>query len=181
MPGDWAVRWSVRLALMGYFVGAAIEANRGAGPAAQRVARAAWTWGCAWYAVHVACAFHFYHGWSHAAAFRHTADQTALTTGLYWGGGLWLNYALTLGWLIDVGWWWLGPTSRARRPRLVSIAWHSFLWFMVFNATAVFGHGAVRWLGGVGCACLALLALWGALATHTGSEGKLNRDAASKI
>lgn len=161
--GEWATRWSVRLALVGYFVGAALQTRRAAEPKTERAARCAWTWGCAWYVVHVACAFHFFHGWSHAAAYRHTAEQTALVTGFYWGGGLWLNYLLTAAWLVDVGWWWLGPISRARRPRTVSLAWQVFLWFMVFNATAVFGHGPVRWLGGVGCAVLALLAFFAML------------------
>lgn len=165
--GEWATRWSVRLALVGYFLGAALQARRGAGPKNESLARGAWTLGCAWYVVHVACAFHFFHGWSHAAAYRHTADQAALVTGLYWGGGLWLNYAVTVAWLVDVGWWWAGPISRARRPRAVSMAWQIFLWFMVFNATAVFGHGAVRWLGGAGCAILVLLAFFAMLTART--------------
>jgi hypothetical protein len=158
MLGEWATRVSVWFALVGYFLGAALAMRPAGGPKTGRLARAAWTWGAAWCLVHLACAFHYYHAWSHADAYRRTADQTALTTGIHWGGGLWLNYAMTVAWLTDTGWWWLGPLSRARRPRGVSVAWQVCLWFMVFNATAVFGHGAVRLLGGLGCGWLMLLA-----------------------
>ena len=147
--GELCTRWTVRLALLGYFAGA-IE---GDSPLGRRMARLAWTLGCLCYLTHVACAFHFYHGWSHADAYRHTAERTAAATGWQSGAGLYLNYAFTALWLADVLCWWR-PTARRLWPALVQ----PFLFFMVFNATVVFGHGLVRWFGLVGC--LLVFARW---------------------
>src|SRR5687768_15263236 len=57
------------------------------------VSRWLWTIACLALLAHVTCAFAFYHQWSHAAAYRHTAEQTAAMTGMNWGGGLYFNYA----------------------------------------------------------------------------------------
>jgi hypothetical protein len=68
--------------------------------------------------------------------------------GLNWGGGLFINYAVLSGWIIDVGWWWLkGIDSYRSRGRLVVLLWHAFLLFIIFNATVVFKNGIVRWVG----------------------------------
>jgi hypothetical protein len=119
-------------------------------------ARLAWTLGCAFFIAHVACAFTYYHGWSHAAAFRETECQTAELTGLRWGGGIFLNYLFAIAWLTDVLWWWLAPAGFARRPPCLTAAWQGFFFFMVFNGTVVFGKGPVRWLGMLICAGLAV-------------------------
>lgn len=120
-----------------------------------RLARGVWTLGCACFFVHVACAFGFYHGWSHAAAYRETARQTAELTGVRWGGGLYLNYLFAAVWLADVAWCWLAPASYLRRSALIGIGGQSFFLFMIVNGTIVFGHGAVRVLGVLICAALA--------------------------
>ena len=155
--GELLTRLTVWLALCGYAVGASlllIAKNR---PHLHTCARWAWTLGCAFFLAHVVCAFAFFHGWSHAAAYRETARQTAELTGLRWGGGLFLNYLFAAGWLAHVLWWWFAPASFAHRsPRLTAV-WQGFLFFMVFNGTIVFGKGSVRWFGAANCAGLATL------------------------
>lgn len=110
--------------------------------------RAAWTFACISLIAHFICAFHFYHDWSHALAYLDTARQTEEVVGLNWGGGLFINYAVLIAWIVDVGWWWLsGIDSYRNRNRLWVIVWHTFLIFIIFNATVVFKDGVVRWVG----------------------------------
>jgi len=112
---------------------------------------------CASLIAHFICAFQFYHGWSHAAAYRDTARQTEDVFGLNWGGGLFINYALLIAWMVDIGWWWQGGLdSYPQRPWPLVGAWHGFLVFIIFNATVVFGHGIVRWVGLGICVLLTL-------------------------
>src|SRR4029079_17504189 len=68
-------------------------------PAARQKARWLWTGGCAIYLVHMACAFGLIHNWSHADAYRHTAERTAELVGFDWGGGLYFNHLFTAVWL----------------------------------------------------------------------------------
>ena len=151
--GELLTRLTVWLALCGYALGAALLLL------AQRSrARWAWTFGCVCFLAHVVSAFTFYHGWSHAAAYRETVRQTAELTGVRWGGGIFLNYFFAAAWLADVLWWWLAPAGFARRSARLTAAWQAFFFFMVFNGTVVFGKGPVRWLGAVICAGLS--ALW---------------------
>jgi hypothetical protein len=153
-PGELATLWTVRLALLAYFAGGALRASP-PDAAWWRAGRLAWSGGCVLYLAHVACAFHFFYAWSHSAAYHRTAAQTLATTGWNWGGGLYLNYLFTAVWLADSLWWWRQPARR--RIRWLEIVVQLFMWFMVFNATVVFGHGAVRWFGLVGCGLLAAL------------------------
>ena len=111
------------------------------------------------YLVHVICAFHFYHDWSHDAALEDTAQQTAVVTGWRWGGGLYVNYAFTAAWVGDVLWQWLAPKSHRQRSRLLNRLWHGSFFFIVFNATVVFEVGLVRWCGAFGCGVLLVLYL----------------------
>ena len=61
------------------------------------------------------------------------------------GGGLYFNYAFTVIWVADEFWWWRSGLDGYRgRPHWVTVAVHSFLGFMFFNATVVFGSGFVR-------------------------------------
>ena len=103
---------------------------------------AVWSCGAIVFLTHVAAAFQFAHGWSHAAACEHTARQTAAVTGLDWGGGIYLNYAFTLWWVVDV----IAVLVAARRQRPLPPGYRRladvFFGFMVLNATVVFG---ARW------------------------------------
>lgn len=147
------------VAVAGYAAGSGAFALARGRRAWDAWARAAWTVGCAAMLAHAACAFHFYHGWSHAEAYRDTARQTAEMTGWRWGGGLYFNYALLAAWVADVAWWWRrGLAAYRRRPWPLSVAWHAFLLFMFFNATVVFGGGGARRAGL--CVCAALCVAW---------------------
>lgn len=153
--GESLTRWTIRLALACYVLALAYRLT-----GKPRQARLAWTVGCVIYLAHVACAFQFFHGWRHTAAYQETARRTAALFGWDWGGGLYLNYAFTIAWVVDVGWWWRGLERYQARPRGVDAAVQGFMAFMAFNATVVFETGPVRWLGLVACLVLAIVAIW---------------------
>lgn len=146
--------WTVRLACLFYFAALAAWITGRRGPA-----RAAWTAGLLFYLLHVAAAFSFHHHWSHAAAYRETARQTAELFGFDWGGGIFFNYVFTAIWMADAAWLWLRPESYYRRARAVSAAMHGFLAFMVINGAIVFATAPMRWASLA--ACLLLIALQG--------------------
>lgn len=128
--------------------------------------RRVWTAGCGLFLLHVISAFHFYHDWSHDAAYRATAKQTAEVIGWNWGGGLYFNYLFTAAWLAEVVVWWAVPGRFANRSRIECWTSHLFFALIMFNATVVFGPSFWKWLGGV--ACLSLVAL----AWHFQRHGK---------
>ena len=155
--GELLTRLTVWLALCGYFAGTAMMLLAWGRGHRLACARWAWTFGCACFLSHVVSAFAFYHGWSHTAAYRETARQTAELTGHHWGGGIFLNYLFAALWTGDVLWWWLCPAGFMRRSPRLTAAWQAFLLFMVFNGTVVFGNGPVRWFGAVISVSLAML------------------------
>jgi hypothetical protein len=127
--------------------------------------RVIWTIACASLTAHFICAFQFYHGWSHAAAYADTARQTRELFDLNWGGGVFINYALLIAWIVDITWWWRAGLDSYRKRRLPFVlAWHSFLIFIIFNATVVFGDGIVRWSGLA--ICLVLTLAWVRIASR---------------
>ena len=145
--GDLATLWTARFCAACYVL---TLAGRGA-------ARQGW-WTAAWafLLLHVLAAFQFEHRWSLAAAYAHTAAQTAASTGWHWGGGLYLNFALVAAWGAHVAASWIAPE---RIPRAVTAAVHGFAAFMLFNATVVFAAGPTRWAGLAALAGLGFLAL----------------------
>jgi hypothetical protein len=155
--GEFLTRFSIWVTLAGYFIGTAAMTLSREKPSRESFARWAWTIACVSLLVHVAFAYHFYHHWSQDSAYRETARQTALVVGLNWGGGLYFNYALVVCWVLDVAWWWRGLETYRRRPTGVTVIWHAFLMFMIFNATVVFATGALRFIGLVLCLCLCVL------------------------
>jgi hypothetical protein len=145
-PGDDLVRLTVRLSLCYYALALTMmlllrPADWGAATVRGSLARWCWTWAWLIYVVHVACAFHFYHHWSHADAVRHTA----LVSGF--GPGIFASHLFTLAWGFDVAAWWLAPAWYARRPAWMSRTLHAFMLFIVFNATIVYETGPIRWAG----------------------------------
>lgn len=156
--GELLTRITVWIAIGGYAVGLALSLLFRESRRWQMRARLAWTVGCLSLAAHTICAFHFYHDWSQASAYRETARQTAEVTGADWGGGLFINYAFLAAWMADVAWWWRGLDAYRQRHWLITAVWHSVFAFMLFNATVVFKTGLVRWLG-LGL-CAALFLLW---------------------
>lgn len=139
-PAHPLTLWLARASVTCYVVAVMIGAASGeASPKTFRIWRATWSVACLLLIVHVLAAFHFEHDWSHAAAFRHTAEQTARVTGFDWGDGLYFNYAFMALWLLDVVFLWRVSGSR---PSILRRITDMACIFMVFNATVVFGP---RW------------------------------------
>jgi hypothetical protein len=155
--GELLTRWSVRIALALYVVTLVLRLSDKTRYPQINWARLAWTASFAAFLIHLICAFHFVHHWSHAAAYVDTARQTAEVVGFDWGGGLYANYAFAALWLADVFWWWTDPSSHSARSRRIEWTVQGFMAFIMFNATVVFGHGAIRWAGLAATAILAAL------------------------
>jgi hypothetical protein len=155
--GQWLTRATIWLALTLYVAGEIVrEANRD--DWSLRSARILNSLGCLAFLAHVGCAFQFHHHWSHNAAYRETARQTAAWFGWSWGGGLYFNYAFLLVWLgltisswIDLRWFseqgsWVRWTTR------------SFFLMMMINGAVVFARGPQKWFGLL--LCLTLILCW---------------------
>ncbi len=155
--GEFLTRVTIWLALSGAAMGAIAKFAARSNPRGKAFARWAWTIGCFGLLSHVACAFHFYHNWSQASAYRETARQTAELFSFHWGGGLYINYAFMTAWLVNVLWWWRGFSAYDQRPRAWVWGWRAFFLFMIFNATVVFKTGALRWIGLAMCVGMALI------------------------
>lgn len=157
MLGPLLTNWTIRLALICY---AAVLAGEIAAPRSARrwwLARLVWTIGCGLFLAHVACAFQFYHHWSHAEAYVNTAERTGEMIGLEFGAGIFFSYAFGLLWTADVLWWWTAPQSYAARPWWLSNLLHLYLFFIAFNGAVVFEGGPTRWVAGVATLGLLLL------------------------
>ncbi|MCA9024619.1 MAG: hypothetical protein KDA86_05365 [Planctomycetaceae bacterium] len=146
---EFAVTMTARLMVLAYVVRLCADIAGWPEVADQRsrrekTVRWIWTLGCVVCLLHVGAAFQFVHGWSHTAAYAHTAEQTAAVTGWRWGGGLWVNYAFTLWWVLDVVWNWRRGLDRL--PRDYVIGMHLVVGFLMFNATVVFGPVWWRWV-----------------------------------
>ncbi|MBX9626894.1 MAG: hypothetical protein K2X82_24045 [Gemmataceae bacterium] len=147
-PRLGAVYASAWFAAFYWWVGAGLVlAGRGETPSG--AARAWWATGCAFAGLHVAVAMHAAHGWSHAAAYDHTAAVGG------WGPGVFVNYAFVLVWAADAAWMCLSPGSYGQRPWWATWAVQGLLAFVVFNAAVVFGHGPLRWAAAAAFAWLA--------------------------
>lgn len=155
--GEFLTRSTIWISILSYAVGCVVFAMASRHTQHDRWVRAAWTIGCAALIVHFVCAFQFYHSWSHESAYVDTARQTAEVFRVNWGGGLFINYAVASLWLADVAWWWFaGLSAYRRRAWLITLIWHSFLIFIIFNATVVFKDGLTRWIGLLVCLTLCL-------------------------
>jgi hypothetical protein len=107
--------------------------------------------------IHMAIGLDIRHDWSHTAAVRDTARQTAAVYGLDWGGGLYVNYVFAGIWALDV---WHGTRAGRARPlhRRSGLLWalRVFYFTIIFNGAVVFVAGPRRWLG----AGLVLAMVW---------------------
>jgi hypothetical protein len=120
LPGPLLTRWTIRLALLCYVVYVAnqLAGNRRQAP----ICKLVWTLGCVLFTIHVACAFHFYHHWSHAAAWQNTAERTAEMLGRAFGDGIYFSYAFLVLWWIDVLWLLLESASSKPAARASDFA-----------------------------------------------------------
>jgi len=146
--GELLTRGTVWLALTLYVAGEIARRRSSASDTARWLN----TLGCAAFIAHVACAFHFYHAWSHSVAYADTTRQTAEMVGWNSGAGLYVNYFFAAVWLADAFW------TYAARPVWITRAIRAFFWFMIFNAAVVFAHGPMRGYGLL--LSLALIATW---------------------
>lgn len=133
-PGRSLIVWTVRLSVACYCYCVWRRVQRGQS-SHDRIYSC--VWGVSWLLclIHVLCAYHFEHRWSQAAALRHTAELTQAVVGLYWSGGIYVNYLFLSIWAFDVCRCMLQQKPTGTGMHLVAA-------FMMFNATAVFGP---RW------------------------------------
>ncbi len=158
LDGALLTKITIWLALAGYVAGVALMLIARGRDDLRYVARNVWTVGCAFFLAHVFCAFNYYYLWSHSIAYTETGRQTANVVGEAWGVGVYVGYVFTLLWLSDVAWWWLSPQTHKQRPRILTVAFHTFLFFVIFNGTVIFKYGMTRIAGII--VSLALVCLW---------------------
>ena len=155
--GEFLTRSTIWISIATYVIGCVVFATARRQPDGDRWARLAWTTGCAALLAHFMSGFEFYHAWSHQSAYVDTARRTAEVFAVNWGGGLFINYGVAILWIADVAWWWFaGLSAYRRRPWLITLLWHGFLLFIIFNATVVFKDGLTRWIGLLVCLTLGL-------------------------
>lgn len=132
-PGRSLILWTIRISVALY--AAAVWRRLKSGPRTPHDKAFLFLWGASFVfcVIHVVCAFHYEHHWSNTEAYQHTAGVTAATTGIYWGGGLYMNYAFLLWWGYDVSVRYLSGRQRS------DTAIQAMTAFMFFNATVVFG------------------------------------------
>ncbi|MFO1006871.1 MAG: hypothetical protein U0929_12995 [Planctomycetaceae bacterium] len=138
--GDRMIAHTAQWAVAGYAIAVLLSVRQRSGERPSLGVVLFWTAGLVGLAVHMVCAFHFLHHWSHSAALKHTALRTFEVTGWSWAGGLYINYVFLLFWIWEAVRLWreslgLSPVASLRWRRLV----HSVFLFMMFNATVVFG------------------------------------------
>ena len=153
--GEMLTRNTVRLSLAWYTVALCLmmrltPADRRAAMTLGRIARWCWTLALVSFVVHLGMAFHFYHQWSHANAFEHTAEVSGV------GEGIYFSYLFTCLWAADVAWWWAQPEAYATRSRYIDRALHTFMLFIVFNGMVIYENGPIRWAGLIMFALLAV-------------------------
>jgi len=154
MTGTSLVRATMLVATMLWAMAEVLKIRR---PLQVEPARSLWTAGLVLTLAHAAIAFAVAYGWSHAAAVRDTARQTAAVTGIAWDGGIFVNYAFMAVWSIDALCWWLAPAAYRRRPAGLERARAGFFLVMFVNGTIVFAGPAARVVGvpAVAAVCVA--------------------------
>lgn len=166
--GEWLLRWTAWLSLLGWAASEWERVRARAGPLAERRARLLFTFGGAALVVHSIVAFQVRYAWSQEQALLDTARQTLAVTGIAVGAGLFVNYAFALVWLAEIFWRWRTPDSYRSRARALDRLVRGFFFFMFANGAFVFVRGPLRWIGAA--ALLAVLAAWyrgaGARADH---------------
>ena len=170
--GPWLIAWTIRVSLAFYVAALFVQLLAPRTLAWDRRARALWTAACVLLLAHLAAAFHYFHEWSHAAAFRHTERETQRLLGISFGYGIFFNHLFALVWLADVIWWWAAPQSHRARPRGVAWAVHSYMLFIVLNGAIVFEDGPVRAAGIAGAVALALALIWQTIAARPRLTGE---------
>jgi hypothetical protein len=144
MTDPGIVRGTMIAATMAWAAGEALMRRSSS---SDRGARAIWTIGVTLAVIHVVLAFHLIYRWDHEAAVVAIVCQTAERFGWGWRGAIYINYVFLAVWLVDVGWWWFAPESRASRSPRLETARLAVFAFMFFNGAVVFASGAGRVVG----------------------------------
>ncbi len=136
-PGDFLIRNTIRLSLVYWAIAWVLLLER------SRSFR--WFWTLAWaaYIVHVVMAFHYFHHWSHTSAVNHVQATSGF------GPGIFVSYLFTALWTADVVWQWGAAESYYRGPKWLSVAWHAFMVFIIFNGAVVYESGPTRWISAI--------------------------------
>lgn len=145
--GEALTHWTIRLALVCLVVRIAGQLRWGDAPRWFAWSRAIWTIGCTFFLLHVVCAFQFHHEWSHAKAFKSTAEQTEDLLGVRFGEGIYFSYLFTALWISDVMWQWICPTSYRQRSTWLAVGVLGYMAFIAFNGAVIFEDGVTRWVG----------------------------------
>ncbi|MBL8797092.1 MAG: hypothetical protein JNM56_24540 [Planctomycetia bacterium] len=156
--GSDLIRNTIRLSLLYYAPAAALlllsrAADWRAFSPRLRLARCCWSLAWLSFVIHVVCAFHYFHRWSHEHALAHTLAVAG------WAEGIFVSHCFTLVWTVDVLAWWLFPRWYAARSPWLDRVLHGFMAFILFNGSVVFEGGVVRWASAVMFAGLAVLFL----------------------
>lgn len=151
---------TIWIALAGYAITVALVLAGFLKTAWSEHLRAAWTFSCAAFVVHVLSAFHFSYHWSHSDAIRSTAKQTDELIGMEFGEGLYFSYGFLLLWIADVFVWWWKPERYINRPTWLSFAVHSYLFFIAFNGAVIFKAGITRAGGILAATVFIALSIW---------------------
>lgn len=157
MTPELALRASIWIALLAW---ALSEVMRRAASDRAAIARGAYAGGALLLILHIALAFQYRHGWSHAAAFAATAARSEAMTGFASGAGIYLNYLFAAVWAADAAWWLARPRAYRGRSRAIDMTVFAFFVFMFVNGAVVFAAGPMRLAGAVaiGAAAAARLA-----------------------
>lgn len=162
IDGPQITAWTIRLALLGLMACLMLRMVRPWWAVGAGTQRAIWTAACLLFLAHIAAGMHYYHGWSNAAAYADTAQQTYDKLGVRFGGGIYVNHFMAVLWVADVLWWWISPQSYARRSPRYEQWLIGFFLFIAFNGLIVFKEGPLRIAGVVGFTVLGIV--W--LAVH---------------
>jgi len=152
--GSVIIAWTIRMSIFMFFgtlVAWVLQLKPGR---FDRILRMLWSVSFVLFVAHVLAAFHFHHGWNHAAAVAETARQTRDLIGLEFGVGLYFNYLFLLVWAFDLTWIWFVDAEITKRYRWLRIVWLTYLIFIAFNGVAIFKSG---WMRAGGIAALTLI------------------------
>ena len=106
-----------------------------------------WLTGAVMCTVHIVLAFAGRHAWSHGAAMRETARQTAAVYGINWGGGVYVNYLFLAAWLAEAWWWRMYPCQYFGRRAAITWSLRAFYFLIIMNAAVVFASVPGRVIG----------------------------------
>ncbi len=149
---DILVRWTARVVVACYLLRCWSDyrgSKKGEIEANALTSQWLWTAGCLLFLMHIYSAFAYVHNMSHAAAYEHTAERTAAVIGIRWGGGIYVNHAFALFWLIDVVMWWSYGNLWAYRSKVWYWSVQGIFAFMFINATLIFGPAHWIWIIGL--------------------------------